>query len=49
MTFADLLKGDSLFLDAKILVYHFEPHPTLGPARPGAGLPSSGDRLGAEI
>jgi len=32
MTFADLLKGDSLFLDAKILVYHFEPHPTLGPS-----------------
>jgi len=32
MTFADLLRGDSLFLDANTLVYHFEPHPTLGPA-----------------
>jgi predicted nucleic acid-binding protein len=30
MTFADLVKGDSLFLDANTLVYHFEPHPTLG-------------------
>jgi predicted nucleic acid-binding protein len=30
MTFADVLRGDSLFLDANTLVYHFEPHPTLG-------------------
>ncbi len=32
MTFADLLKSDPLFLDANTLVYHFEPHPTFGPA-----------------
>jgi predicted nucleic acid-binding protein len=32
MTFADLVRGDPLFLDANTLVYHFEPHPTLGPA-----------------
>jgi predicted nucleic acid-binding protein len=32
MTFADLLRGDSVFLDANTLVYHFEPHPTFGPA-----------------
>jgi predicted nucleic acid-binding protein len=31
MTFADLLRGDSVFLDANTLVYHFEPHPTFGP------------------
>lgn len=30
MTFADLLNGDRLFLDANTLVYHFEPHPTFG-------------------
>jgi predicted nucleic acid-binding protein len=30
MIFADLHKGDWLFLDANILVYHFEPHPTFG-------------------
>jgi predicted nucleic acid-binding protein len=32
MTFANLQKGDSLFLDANTLVYHFEPHPIFGPA-----------------
>ncbi|HLN29735.1 MAG TPA: type II toxin-antitoxin system VapC family toxin [Gemmataceae bacterium] len=32
MTFADLLGGDSVFLDANALVYHFEPHPAFGPA-----------------
>ena len=30
MTFADLSAGASLFLDANILVYHFEPHPVFG-------------------
>jgi predicted nucleic acid-binding protein len=32
MILADLPAGASLFLDANILVYHFEPHPVLGPA-----------------
>jgi predicted nucleic acid-binding protein len=32
MTFADLLQGDSVFVDANTLVYHFEPHPTWGQA-----------------
>jgi predicted nucleic acid-binding protein len=32
MTFSDFLRGDSLFLDANILIYHFEPHPVLGPS-----------------
>jgi predicted nucleic acid-binding protein len=32
MTLADLNDGDSVFLDANILVYHFAPHPTLGPS-----------------
>jgi predicted nucleic acid-binding protein len=32
MTFADLPAGASLFLDANVLVYHFQPHPVLGPA-----------------
>lgn len=32
MTFADLLRGESVFLDANILVYHFQPHPIFGPA-----------------
>jgi predicted nucleic acid-binding protein len=32
MTFADLVGGESIFLDANPLVYHFAPHPTLGPA-----------------
>lgn len=31
MTFVDLHHGDSLFLDANTLVYHFEPHATFGP------------------
>jgi predicted nucleic acid-binding protein len=32
MTFADLVAGDHVFLDANTLVYHFGPHPTLGAA-----------------
>jgi predicted nucleic acid-binding protein len=32
MTFADLVGGESIFLDANPLVYHFAPHPTLGAA-----------------
>ena len=32
MTFADLLRGESVFLDANTLVYHFQPHPIFGPA-----------------
>jgi predicted nucleic acid-binding protein len=32
MTFDDLLAGESVFLDANTLVYHFQPHPTFGPA-----------------
>lgn len=32
MNFADLSAGDSIFLDANTLVYHFQPHPTLGQA-----------------
>jgi predicted nucleic acid-binding protein len=32
MIFADLVSGDSVFLDANTLVYHFSPHPQLGPA-----------------
>ena len=31
MTFADLVPGSSVFLDANVFVYHFEPHPILGP------------------
>src|SRR5437899_1221519 len=31
MIFVDLLQDDSVFLDANTLVYHFEPHPILGP------------------
>jgi hypothetical protein len=27
MTFADLLAGDSVFVDANTLTYHFQPHP----------------------
>jgi len=27
MTFADLVGGESIFLDANPLVYHFAPHP----------------------
>jgi predicted nucleic acid-binding protein len=32
MNVADLVAGDSVFVDANILVYHFGPHPTFGPA-----------------
>ena len=32
MILIDLKDGDSVFLDANTLVYHFAPHPTLGPA-----------------
>jgi len=32
MIFADLVAGESIFLDANPLVYHFAPHPTLGAA-----------------
>ena len=32
MIFADLVNGDSVFLDANTLVYYFGPHPQLGPA-----------------
>jgi predicted nucleic acid-binding protein len=32
MIFMDLLAGDSIFLDANTLVYHFGPHAVLGPA-----------------
>jgi len=31
MTFTDLNEGESVFLDANILVYHFAPHPVFGP------------------
>jgi predicted nucleic acid-binding protein len=31
-TFASLASGASIFLDANTLVYHFQPHPTLGAA-----------------
>ena len=27
MTFADLVSGQSVFLDANTFVYHFQPHP----------------------
>lgn len=30
MTFANLSSGDSIFLDANTLVYHFQPHPLFG-------------------
>ena len=32
MTFADLLVGDQVFVDANTLTYHFQPHPVWGPA-----------------
>jgi hypothetical protein len=32
MTFADLVAGDHIFLDANTLVYYFGPHLTLGAA-----------------
>ena len=31
MTFADLAAGQSVFLDANVLVYHFAPDPDFGP------------------
>ena len=30
MTFADLLAGESVFIDANALIYHFAQHPTYG-------------------
>lgn len=32
MTFADLVAGDAIFLDANPLTYHFQPHPVWGHA-----------------
>jgi hypothetical protein len=32
MIFADLTAGQQVFLDANTLVFHFGPHPVLGPA-----------------
>lgn len=32
MTFVDLAAGASVFIDANKFVYHFQPHPTGGPA-----------------
>ncbi|HEV3144198.1 MAG TPA: hypothetical protein VGZ47_09965, partial [Gemmataceae bacterium] len=32
MTFADLVAGTHVFLDANTLIYHFSPHPTFGPS-----------------
>lgn len=32
MTFADLVPGDAVFVDANTLTYHFEPRPVWGPA-----------------
>jgi predicted nucleic acid-binding protein len=32
MTFADLVAGDAVFVDANVFTYHFQPHPTWGPA-----------------
>lgn len=32
MTFADLVAGDAVFVDANILTYHFQPHPRWGPS-----------------
>jgi predicted nucleic acid-binding protein len=31
MTFADLVAGDAVFLDANTFIYHFGPDPVLGP------------------
>ncbi len=31
MTFADLLAGETVFVDANTLTYHFQPHPAWGP------------------
>ena len=30
MTFADLVRGESLFVDANTFVFHFQPHPLFG-------------------
>jgi predicted nucleic acid-binding protein len=35
MTFADIAAGETLFLDANPLVYHFAPDPVFGPACTG--------------
>ncbi len=32
MIFADLVAGESVFVDANTLIYHFGPHPTFGAA-----------------
>ncbi len=32
MTFADLVAGTQVFVDANSLIYHFSPHPVFGPA-----------------
>jgi predicted nucleic acid-binding protein len=32
MTFADLVAGNAVFVDANILTYHFQPHPVWGPS-----------------
>lgn len=32
MIFADLLAGESVFVDSNTLIYHFGPHPTFGAA-----------------
>lgn len=32
MIFADLAAGESVFVDANTLIYHFGPHATLGTA-----------------
>ncbi len=32
MTFADLVAGVHVFVDANALIYHFSPHPVFGPA-----------------
>jgi hypothetical protein len=37
MTFADLLSGDSVFLDANTLVYHFSAHAAFGAERWSGG------------
>jgi hypothetical protein len=47
MTFADLAAGDSVFVDANTLIYHFGPHPTFGTAcRQLVGRIESQDLLG---
>ena len=38
MIFADLAVGDSVFLDANTLVYHFAPDPVLGAACPRCAM-----------